>query len=131
MLVNPTLNDQDIFINKIISEFSENKIYLNSDLTLHDLAKTVGTNRTYLSTAINQRFNLNFCAFVNGFRVTELERVMLENPDYILDQYVMLCGFGSVNSMKRSVATNTGMTFHEFRSTLLMRKKAWHPLQED
>ena len=66
----------------------------------------------------------NFCAFVNGFRVKELERVMLENPDYPLDQYVVVCGFGSVNSMKRSVSAITGMSIREFRSSLLMKKLA-------
>ena len=123
-LVKQTVIEQEIFINKIVSEFRENKIYLKSDLTIHDLAKTVGTNRTYLSTAINQKFNLNFCTFVNGYRVKELERIILENPDYLLDQYVQLCGFGSVNSMKRSVSASKGMSFSNFRSTLLMKKGA-------
>jgi AraC-like DNA-binding protein len=120
----PSVNDQDIMMNKILTEFRENKLYLNNELTLHDVAKIVGSNRTYLSGIINQKFNQNFCAFVNGFRVQELELVMLENPDYILDQYVVLCGFGSVNSMKRSVAACTGMSFHDFKSALRMRKRA-------
>jgi AraC-like DNA-binding protein len=111
-------------MNKILTEFRENKLYLNNELTLHDVAKIVGSNRTYLSGIINQKFNQNFCAFVNGFRVQELELVMLENPDYVLDQYVVLCGFGSVNSMKRSVAACTGMSFHDFKSALRMRKRA-------
>jgi AraC-like DNA-binding protein len=117
-------NEQDVLMNKILSEFRENKLYLNSELTIHDVAKIVGSNRTYLSTIINQKFNQNFCAFVNGFRVKELERVMLENPDYVLDQYVMLCGFGSVNSMKRSVGACAGMSFNDLRSKVLMKKRA-------
>jgi AraC-like DNA-binding protein len=123
-LIIPSAGEQDILINKILSEFRDNKLYLNSELTIHDVAKVVGSNRTYLSGIINQKFNQNFCAFVNGFRVKELEQVLSENPDYVLDQYVVLCGFGSVNSMKRSVAANTGMSFHDFRSAILMRKRA-------
>ncbi len=123
-LLDPTVNEQEVLMNKILSEFRENKLYLNSELTLHDVAKIVGSNRTYLSTIINQKFNQNFCAFVNGFRVKELERLVLENPDYVLDQYVLLCGFGSVNSMKRSVAAISGMSFSDFRSTVLMKKRA-------
>jgi AraC-like DNA-binding protein len=117
-------NEQDVLMNKILSEFRENKLYLNSDLTLHDVAKIVGSNRTYLSGIINHKFNQNFCTFVNGFRVTELERIMLENPDYVMEQYVLLCGFGSVNSMKRSVAAISGMSFGDLRSTVLMKKRA-------
>ena len=123
-LLIPSVNEPDVLINKLISEFRENKLYLNSELTIHDVAKTVGSNRTYLSAIINQNFNQNFCGFVNGFRVKELERMILENPDYVLNQYVELCGFGSVNSMKRSVAANAGMSFNDFRSSLLMKKRA-------
>jgi YesN/AraC family two-component response regulator len=123
-MVIQTAKDQDILINKILSEFRENKLYLDNELTIHDVAKIVGSNRTYLSGIINQRFNQNFCSFVNGFRVKELERVILENQDYLMDQYVMLCGFGSVNSMKRSVLANTGKSFHDFKSALLMKNRA-------
>ncbi len=123
-LFNTSVTDQEVLVNKILLTFVESKLYLNNDLTIQDLAKTVGTNRTYLSTVINQNFNLNFCTFVNGFRVNELERVILETPDYLLVQYVVLCGFGSVNSMKRSVTAITGMSFHDFRSSVLMKKRA-------
>jgi len=120
----PSVDDQDILINKILAEFRDKKLYLNSELTIHDVAKIIGSNRTYLSTLINQKFNQNFCSFVNGFRVKELERVMLESPEYVMDQYVLLCGFGSVNSMKRSVQASTGMSWGEFRAALLMKRRA-------
>jgi len=123
-LPKPTLKEQAIFIKKILVEFGEKKIYLNKDLTINDLAKIVGSNRTYLSNAINQEFNQNFCAFVNGFRVKELEKVVKENPDFAIDEYVLRCGFGSVNSMKRSVAAITGISFSDFKSSLLMKKTA-------
>lgn len=120
----PQLNDQDVLINRIMIEFRENKIYLNSELTIYDVGRAVGSNRTYMSGIINQKFNQNFCAFVNGFRIQELRQVLSENPDYTIEQFVMLCGFGSVNSMKRSVATVTGMSFSEFRVSVLMKKPA-------
>jgi len=123
-LVTPSIKEQDIFINKILYEFEGNKIYLNKDMTIHDLAKIVGSNRTYLSNAINQEFDQNFCAFVNGFRVKELERVLLENPDFAVEEYVARCGFGSVNSMKRSVAAITHAPFSELKAMVLMKKQA-------
>jgi YesN/AraC family two-component response regulator len=119
-----SLKEQAIFIKKILVEFGEKKIYLNKDLTINDLAKIIGSNRTYLSNAINHEFNQNFCAFVNGFRVKELEKVVKENPDFAIDEYVLRCGFGSVNSMKRSVAAITGISFSDFKSSLLIKKTA-------
>ena len=116
--------DRDNFINKIIWEFNKNKIYRNSELTINDVAKIVGSNRTYLSNAINQKFNQNFCTFVNGFRIIELERLMLEYPEMVSSQYVLSCGFGSLNSMKRAVVAITGMSFSIFKSSLLEKKRA-------
>jgi len=115
--------DQEAVINRLISEFEESKIYLNSNLTIQDVAKIIGSNRTYISAVINQKFNQNFCSFVNGFRIKELERLMLKSPDLVSVHYVADCGFGSLNSMKRSVAAITGQSFSEFRSSVLKLDK--------
>jgi AraC-like DNA-binding protein len=111
--------DQDAILNKILVEFTEKKMYLKCDLTIQDLAKTIGSNRTYISIAINQKFNQNFCSFVNGFRMKELVRLILENPDFNLFRHFTNCGFGSVNSMKRCVMTITGLSLSDFKSSVL------------
>jgi AraC-like DNA-binding protein len=115
--------DQDVIINRLTLEFIEKKIYLKSDLTIQDVAKIIGSNRTYISVAINQKFNQNFCAFVNGFRIKELERLVIENPDYVSVHYVMNCGFGSLNSMKRSVMAITGLSLSDFKSKVLEKQR--------
>ena len=115
--------DQDAVLNKILVEFTENKMYRRCDLTIQDLAKTIGSNRTYISTVINQKFNQNFCAFVNGFRIKELERLILENPDFILLRHFTNCGFGSLNSMKRSVMAFTGLSLSDFKSSVLKKEQ--------
>jgi AraC-like DNA-binding protein len=117
----PSKKEQNIFINKILHEFEVNRIYLKQDLTIHDLAKIIGSNRTYLSFTINHKFNQNFCAFVNGFRVKELERILMENPDSAVDEYIGRCGFGSVNSMKRSISAVTGLSLNDFKSSVLKK----------
>jgi hypothetical protein len=58
------------------------------------------------------------CKFV--FSVLQV----IENPDFAVDEYVLRCGFGSVNSMKRSVAAITGISFSDFKSSLLIKKTA-------
>jgi AraC-like DNA-binding protein len=113
--------DQNTIINRLLSEFIEKKIYLKNDLTIQDVAKTIGSNRTYISIAINQKFNQNFCTFVNGFRIKELERLMMENPDYVSTSYITNCGFGSLNSMKRSIMAITGLSLSDFKSSVLKK----------
>jgi hypothetical protein len=83
-----------------------------------------GSNRTSISAAINQEFDQNFCVFVNGFRAEELSHIVKDNPDYTMYEYASRCGFGSVNSMKRSVLTFYGKSFIEFRSSRLKKTPA-------
>ena len=106
---------------KILHLFVNDKIYLNSKLTIRDVAQIAGTNRTYVSNFINTRFNQNFCSFVNHYRLEELERTITEYPQYNNNTLAELCGFGSVDSMKRTVNTSYGIAYSEWRKGLLAK----------
>lgn len=105
-------------LDKINREITINKIFLNNKLTIMDLVKIIGTNRTYISSAINQQYNQNFCCFINSFRVEELKRVLLKEPGISSVELAECCGFGSVNSMKRAITTYTGMLYSDFRKQI-------------
>lgn len=109
-------------LNKMLVQFEEEKIYLNSQLNIMDIVQAVGTNRTYISSIINQHYNQNFCSFVNSYRIEEMERVLLENPDYTNEILADCCGFGSLNSLKRAIFTKTGMTLPEWKNQILSSK---------
>lgn len=102
-------------IKKLNDLFEEEKIYLNGKINIVDVANAIGSNRTYVSMVINSHFNQNFCTFVNQFRVAELERKISQNSDITLQELAESCGFGSVDSMKRAVASKTGMSFSEWK----------------
>ena len=115
--------DQKRAHEKILELFEDNKVYLNNQLNIMDVANAVGTNRTYISVLINMYYNQNFCTFVNTYRIAELERVIRQNPKFSYVLLMQLCGFGSVNSMKRSVANNTGMPISEWKKQVLASPK--------
>jgi len=125
-----SFKDTDRLLRMIRDEFEQNKIYLNSELCIMDIVKATGSNRTYISSAINQRYKLNFCTFTNSYRIEELKKAIHENPKYSADQYAELCGFGSVNSMKRAVSYISGMQYSEFRRTgfLTAPRNIEHPV---
>ncbi|MDD4968176.1 MAG: AraC family transcriptional regulator [Paludibacter sp.] len=106
-------------VNKMLIQFEEEKIFLNNQLNIMDIVQAVGTNRTYISSIINQQFNQNFCSFVNSYRIVELERILLENPDYTNEILADCCGFGSLNSLKRALFAKTGMTLPEWKKQVL------------
>lgn len=109
---------------KILRLFDKDKIYLNSKLTIRDVAQIAGTNRTYVSNFINTRFNQNFCSFVNHYRLEELQRSILEHPEYNSNTLAELCGFGSTDSLKRAVSTGFGVSYSEWRKGLSVKTDA-------
>lgn len=116
-----TLNvAQKELLNKVLNTFVDEKIYLNSQLNIMDLVQAVGTNRTYISSIINQQYKQNFCSFVNGYRVEELKNKILENKDYTNETLAESCGFGSVISLRRAVSAKTGMSLNEWKKQILL-----------
>jgi AraC-like DNA-binding protein len=113
-----SIKDEEIFWNKIRAEFTQNKIYLNSELNILDLVSKVGSNRTYISFIINKQCNQNFCSFVNGFRLEEMKRIYLENQGLNQEDLASRSGFGSVNSMKRTISARLGISFSEFKNQI-------------
>jgi len=109
---------QQKILDKLVLAFEEEKIYLNSELNILDVVQVVGTNRTYISAIINQQYNQNFCGFVNGYRMEELERIIHENHNATNEVLAESCGFGSVNSLKRTVSAKTGMSISQWRKQL-------------
>ena len=103
---------------KIRTEFERNKIHLNSELNIMDVAKAVGTNRSYISSTINKRFNQNFSTYVNGYRIREFKRVLEGDEKISIEALANGCGFGSVNSMKRAILLQTGLTFPAMRKKI-------------
>jgi AraC-like DNA-binding protein len=114
---------QQMILKKLLDLFENDKIYIDSNLNIMDVVERIGTNRSYLSTIINQQYNQNFCSFVNGFRVTELENVYAANPSISNEHLAEKCGFGSFNSMKRAIVSVTGKSVHEWKKHILLINK--------
>ena len=113
---------QRLIMEKLLIVFKEEKLFLNSDLNINDVVQKVGTNRTYISAIINQQYNQNFCAFVNSFRLEELERIFCDQPLLSNQLLAEQSGFGSFNSMKRSIVAQTGLSVPEWKNNILSKR---------
>ncbi len=87
---------------KVEQLFGEQKIYLNKDLTIWEVARIAGSNRTYISQMINNNFKQNFSSFVNAYRVQHAKTLLKENPGMSKTDLAEMSGFGSVLSMQRA-----------------------------
>jgi AraC-like DNA-binding protein len=101
---------------KIEQLFIEQKLYLEPELSLSDLATKLKTNTSVLSAAINQNFGKNFNDFVNEYRVEEVKR-LLKDPTYAhlsLLGVALECGFNSKSTFNRAFKKFTGQSPKEF-----------------
>ncbi|MDA3815758.1 MAG: helix-turn-helix domain-containing protein [Prolixibacteraceae bacterium] len=117
----PSLESQngiDNIYRQLESLMLEKKYYLKPDLTLTEISKLAGTNRSYTSQAINTHGKSNFSTFVNKYRIEEAKTIMREKPGIKLEQVAFESGFGSVLSMQRAFTRQTGLSPGKWRTSI-------------
>ena len=77
------------------------KPYLDARLRITDLAAVLGTNRSYLSSFINETYGMNFSQLINGYRMREFYRLVEERPEANKSELALKVGFGSYRSFAR------------------------------
>ena len=108
--------DLDLWKSKISAHFSNQKLYTNPTLTLADIAEQLSTNRSLVSSVINQEFNMNFNDFVNEKR-TEAVIEKLKDKEHessTLLGIALDCGFNSKTTFNRAFKKHTGLTPKQF-----------------
>ena len=80
---------------KLILLFDEEKIYLDPDLKLGDIAQKLNTSSKYLSQVVNNQTSKNLIHFVNSYRIDEAKRKIIDKKNYHLTTYgiAQTCGF--------------------------------------
>ena len=77
------------------------QLYLQHDLSLTQLGKAIGTNRTYLSLYFAQQ-GITYNAYVNRLRITHFEQLYRENVEthrtFTAQQLALKCGFRSYST---------------------------------
>lgn len=88
----------------------EQRIFLEPELTLSELARRIGTNASVLSKVINSSYGQNFNDFVNHYRVEEVIRLMGEQAyrNYTLLAVAYDAGFNSKSTFNRAFKKVTG-----------------------
>ncbi len=97
---------------KLDNQLIKNKVFLNPNLELRDLALELEISNQKLTTFINQNLKTNFQSLINSYRIKEFKN-RIEQRDfekYTLLSIAMDCGFNSKSSFNRIFKQSEGCT---------------------
>ena len=109
-VANEGIVEDSRIIHALMALFAREKLYMNADVKIGNVALMIGTNKTYLSRALNTRLSKNFCQFVNYYRVREACGLFIQNPDIEMRELAEQCGFSSSSNFSIVFKFNTGFT---------------------
>lgn len=117
---NLSKEEQVTIKNKLDAVLTNQKPYLEQELTLNALAELVGTSDKKLSALLNHSLNISFYDFINRYRVEEVkEKLKLkEYEKYSLLGLAYTCGFNSKSSFYRAFKKEAGRSPTEYKRHL-------------
>ena len=120
-VIDPDMDSENLKKVKELNVLMETeKIYLDSDLSLSQLAEKIDVSTNQLSMLLNEYIGKNFYDYINNFRVEEVKR-RLKNPSYEKQTLSSIggdCGFNSKSAFNRIFKNLTGKTPSEFQNSL-------------
>lgn len=96
-----------------IKELFENqKIFLQKDISIARLADEIGTNTSYLSSVINNRFKMSFKTLLNKFRIDEARKLLVSEAYscYSIEGIANEVGYHSRSTFYQVFRLQTGLT---------------------
>ncbi|MEP2103420.1 MAG: helix-turn-helix domain-containing protein [Parasphingorhabdus sp.] len=98
---------------------SQDKPYLDSDLSLTVLANHLQINQRLLSEVINSQAEVSFYEYITGYRIEAFKQCLLASGDQLpLINLAYDCGFGSKATFNHAFKKNTGVTPSQYRKSL-------------
>lgn len=112
-----TEENEDYLIIKdaILNSLKNDRIYLNQELNIKQMAQHVGYPVAVVSATINQSFGMNFRNLVNQYRVNEFKERSVDPPSHLsLFGIALECGFNSEASFFRIFRQETGLSPNDY-----------------
>jgi AraC-like DNA-binding protein len=115
-----TLTPEKIALGQKLAEVMRTeRLYLQPELTLHDLAKRLNTNASILSATINQVFQQNFNDYINTLRIEAFISAyqLPENRPYTMLFVALDAGFNSKATFNRAFKKAKGCAPKDYFGT--------------
>jgi AraC-like DNA-binding protein len=114
----PARNDvPDSTANELMARITElmetQRLYLNPELKVGDVADALGVHRNAVSACINAK-GCTFSQFVNDYRMRHAKQLLSQLPDVKISTIGSESGFANESTFFRVFKTATGMTPKEW-----------------
>ena len=122
---NLTTQKSKSLLNRLTNLMTEEKPFLNPDLSLLELANSLGVTKEDLSQVINEQLDLNFKNFLNKYRIEEAKKKLLDPKEnqFVLMKIALDVGFNSKSVFNASFKKFTGLSPSEYREKYQKNEK--------
>ncbi len=107
-------------LSSVLQVLEQEKLFLNPELSLNDLAGKLNINSGHVSQVINELLGKNFNQLINEYRVAEVKRNILDDKRTLLG-IAYDSGFNSKSAFNRLFKEIEGETPSEYKMNLLNR----------
>jgi len=109
---------------KLIPAIENEKLFMNPDLTIKDVADHIGSNTKNVSQVINQLHHKNFFDFINSYRCAEVKHILEADEKSTIMEAMFQAGFNSKSSFNKEFKKLTGQTPTEFKNSINRRQNS-------
>lgn len=105
-------------IDKLKKALEEDKVYLDSALTIESLSRQLGTNKSSLSKVINESLDRNFPTLLNDYRV-KYALQLFNDPkysNYTIEAIAEMSGYNSRQVFHKAFKSRVGVPPRRFRN---------------
>ena len=100
-------DEYDDLISRLEYLFENEKIFLDADIRISDVADRLSTTKNHLSKAIGIKTGKNFCQLLHSYRVREAMRLYTANQKLSISQLCKQVGFNSMTTFNTAFGRKT------------------------
>ncbi|MEP6836796.1 MAG: AraC family transcriptional regulator [Bradyrhizobium sp.] len=129
----PATGQEAVLLEALRKLMVEGKVYREEGLSIASLSQSLGVQEYRLRRLINgQLGHRNFSAFVNGYRLAEVEAALADpgQAEVPILTIALDAGFGSIGPFNRAFKAHAGLTPTEYRRARLGNDGALLPIPE-
>ena len=114
-------NKEPSLFEKTENYLNETKYYLEPTLTRESLASKLGTNRQYLTEAIQESKNMTFMEYINSKKLEYARRLLSYDMNITIDEVYINSGFNSKSTFYRQFKQRYDLTPTEIREIAIRK----------